>query len=534
MDRRLLATLLILAAPAVVDAADPTYWKDVRPLLRRHCTVCHNLRNVDEVDLSGGIALDSYQAIFKAKKPVFQVGKSGDSILIKVLLATDPSERMPLGANPVSAETIALLRAWIDSGAQEGTRPDADTLTTTTTPIRVRKRDVTLLTRVTPPPNLFRSAPRAPLQLLLPVGPLAPVTSVAFSPDGNLVAAATYGRVVIWDLGTGRPTKVLTNVLGTVSAVRFSPDGQTLAVAGGQPSARGDLRLFVVADWKLNAVLPGHDDVVSAIAFSPDGKKLASASFDRTVRIWDLTTGKAERVLTGHTDFVYTIAFGPGGTWLASAGKDRSVKLVDSATGKSRFALGEREQDILAVAISPDGASVVVSGYEPALTWWNAQTGEKVRTLGGHTAAVHELGFSGDGKLLVSAGSDGTARLWNGSTGAQLRQLPAGSVVYGVALSEDGKRVATGSFDGFVRLWDANTGRLQATLLTLPPEGSETLWLVLTPEGHTTGSTKLTTAGHWRMGNADLPAEAVWPALTNPDLVGQALRGEEIKPAFTK
>lgn len=535
MDRRLFAMVCVLAAPALVQAADPTYWTTVRPLLRKHCTVCHSTRNLDEVDLSGGIALDSYEAITKAKKPLFKAGKSADSILIKVLVTTDATERMPLGGNAVPAETIAVLRAWIDRGAPEGTRPESDTaVTPVAAPTTTRKRDITLSTRVTPPPNLFAGVARAPLQLVLPAGPLAPVTSVAFSPDGNLVAAATYGRVAIWDLRDGRPVKVLTNVLGAVSAVRFSPDGKTLVVAGGQPSAKGDLRIFIVADWKLQSVLSGHEDVVSAIAFTPDGRKLLSASFDRTVRIWDLKSGKTERILTGHTDFVYSVASGPDGSWVASAGKDRSVKLTETATGKGKLALGEREQDVLAVAVSPDGASLVVSGYEPALTWWNTQSGEKIRTLGGHTAAVHEMLFSRDGKFLISGGADGTARLWNGGTGAQLRQFPAGSIVYAVALSDDGKRVATGSFDGFLRLWDASNGRLCATLLSLPAEGNDVPWLIVTPEGHTDGTPKLLATGRWRMGNIDLPGDKTWPALTNHDLVGKALRGEEIKQAFTK
>src|SRR5207302_10860028 len=109
---------------------------------------------------------------------------------------------------------------------------------------RTRKLDVVLTTKFSPPKDLA-SKPfptNSPLELVLPIGPLAPVAAVAHSPDGQQLAVGCYGRVTIWDIAAVRPVKVLTNVLGAVNDLKYSPDGQTLAVAGGQPSARGDLR----------------------------------------------------------------------------------------------------------------------------------------------------------------------------------------------------------------------------------------------------------------------------------------------------
>jgi dipeptidyl aminopeptidase/acylaminoacyl peptidase len=518
--------------PASLTAAEPTYWQDVRPVLRKNCTFCHNARHLKDEEVSAGLALDTYEAILKGgKSPVVRPGKGAESLLVQVLHATDPKRRMPLDANPLPPETQALIRRWIDAGAKEGTRPAEDATVTAAPkpPARVRKREVVLATKLPLPRNLSATSKGGPLELALPVGPLPPVTAVVFSPDGKLLAAGCYGRAVIWDLTAGRPVQVLDNVLGAVNDLRFSPDGKLLALAGGQPSARGDLRLYRTADWKLAATLGGHADTVSSVAFSPDGKLLASVSFDKTVRVWDVVGGKLVQTLTGHSDFVYAVAFSPDGKWLASASKDRTVRLTEALTGKSLFTLSGMEQDVLAVAVSHDGKQVVSSGFESALFWWDTKTGERTRRQSGHDVAVHELAFSGDGKSLASAGADGSVRLWDGTTGATVRTIPVGSMVYAVALRPDGKVVASGGFDGLVRLWDSATGRPLVTLLSVPGDD----WLAITAEAFAAGSDRLIADGRWRADGQALPGERVWPAVRKPEAIVQAARGEKVaEPVF--
>jgi WD40 repeat protein len=532
----LVCFLCFLWPMGAIHAAEPAYWQDVRPLLRRHCTVCHSTRNLGEVEVSGGLALDSYEAVVRGThKPLVRPGKSADSLIVELVTTADTEKRMPLGAKPVPPEVVAVFKRWIDAGAKEGPRPDAEATTVASKSTRPRRKlEVTLATTAVPPPGIFGNTPPAALQLVLREGPLPPVTAVAFSPDGKLLAAGAYGVAAIWNLETARPLKVLTNVLGTVNDLRFSPDGKWLAVAGGQPSARGDLRLFRAADWKLAATLGGHEDVVACVAFSPDGKRLASASFDRSVRVWDIATHQQEMVLTGHSDFVYAVAWSADGGWLASASKDRSVKVVDARTGKGRFTFSGMNEDVLAVAVTPDGKQVVSSGVESGLYWWDPATGSRLRVQGGHSGAVNELCFSKDGKLLASASNDGTVRLWNPATVTLLATLGVGSRVYATALTPDGKQAATGSFDGLVRLWDASNGRQLATLLTLPRAGEEPGWLALTPEGYAAGSAALLRDGRWLMGNQAIPSEGVWRVLAKTEAVRGAVHGDKVLPPFGK
>jgi WD40 repeat protein len=524
-----------LLGASQVAAQDPTYWQDIRPIFRKHCNVCHSTKNLKELDVSGGLALDTHEAAIKgAKEAVFSVGKSGESSLIKLLKTSDENRRMPKDAPPLPPEVIARIGKWIDSGAKEGVKPDTvAAIAPAASTKRTRYLDVVLPTNATPPPNVLGPAKPAKLELALKVGPLAPVTALAFSPDGKLLASGAYGQVTVWDLTSGQPSKVLTNVLGAVNDLKFSPDGKLLAVAGGQPSFRGDFRLFDTSDWSLRATLGGHEDVVYTVAFTGDGQRLASASFDKTVRIWDLASHKTTLAIPDHSDFVYGVAFSPDGKLLASCSKDRSVKLFDAATGKSQATLSGMNEDVIALAFGPDGKSLVSSGLEPGIVWWNAQTSERVRSQGGHGIAVHELAFSKDGKRLLSAGADGTARLWDGTTGAAVKSFAVASVTYAAALSPDGKRLATGSFDGLVRLWDVDSGRHLASLLSLPMTENQPAWLVLTPEGYAAAADGTRGAVQWRMGGQAVEAEAVWKTLGQSEVVAGAMRGEApVAPSF--
>ncbi|MER3416354.1 MAG: hypothetical protein C4297_09115 [Gemmataceae bacterium] len=525
----LLVACVLVAAPRAYGQ-QTTYWQDVRPILRKHCTVCHSQKNIHEPEVSGGIALDSFEALVGARRKLVEPGKGEQSLLYRVLITRDEDRRMPKDSPPLPQERIEIVKRWIDGGALEGTRPGT---VAARERIATRRRyvPVSLPTQVPAPPGMTPSA-GGTMSLVLPVGPLAPVTAVAFSADRRWLAAGSYGQVIVWDLQKAAPEKRLTNVLGAVHDVEFTPDGQRLIVAGGQASARGEVRVFNCRDWSLEHVYSGHQDVVAAVAVSADSSRMLTGSYDKTVRLWQVHPPRMLGVFSGHSDFVYSVAMSADGQWGASASKDRSVKVFTLPEMRSRLTLSGMNEDVVAVAVSPDGTTIVSSGFEPSLVWWDAQTGQRRRSQGAHGGPVYELAFSRAGDRIVSASEDGTVRIWDARTFAVQRTVRTGEVNYSAALSSDGTWLAVGSFDGRVRLYDVATSSLLAqwiSTVVVGAEGKESwIWLVMVEPGYVNGSEAVRQIARWHVGTTPVADERAWGLLADGQRVARGLRGEKI------
>jgi hypothetical protein len=246
-----------------------------------------------------------------------------------------------------------------------------------------------------------------------------PVESVAFSPDGRILASGSADKTVrLWDVSSRQLLATLTGHEESVDSVAFSPDGRLLA-SGSRDKT---VRLWDVSSRQLLATLTGHYNIVLSVAFSPDGRLLASASDDKTVRLWDVASRQLLATLTGHKKGVESIVFSPDGRLLASCSLDKTVRLWDVATRQPLATLGH-EDFVWSAAFSPDGRILASISTDKTVRLWDVATRQTLSTLTGHNDWVTSLAFSPDGRVLASASRDKTLRLWDVPTRQPLATL---------------------------------------------------------------------------------------------------------------
>jgi Tol biopolymer transport system component len=300
-----------------------------------------------------------------------------------------------------------------------------------------------------PPPHQTITKPSASLRAESP----SSVESVAFSPDGHLLAAGTKNKTVhVWDLIKGTELKIVKGHQSFINTVAFSHDGTRLASSGGEDQT---VKVWDVQTGKELLSLKGHGNWTAGVAFSPDDKLLATTGEDRTVKLWNAETGAELKTLKGHTSWLWGVAFSPSGDVLASASGDHTIKLWNVTTGAEIRTLTGHTDRVRNLAFSPDGKRLVSCGWDSTVRIWDADTGRELRTLKGHTGFTLNAAFSPDGEYVASCSTDRSVRLWEVATGQEcVLFLGHGDGIAAVAFSPDGSRLASGSADQTIKVWD--------------------------------------------------------------------------------
>jgi WD40 repeat protein len=292
----------------------------------------------------------------------------------------------------------------------------------------------------------------------------AHVFSVAWSPDGRLFASSCFdGLLRLWERQEA-PSETNALILqpstswGTspLWGLTFSPDGRTLA--GSDWNRK--VTLWEVGSGRLLQTLPGETNRINSVVWSPDGRTLACCSYEKAIRLWDVEQHRYRAALSGHTSDVNHMAFTPDSARLLSSSDDGTLRVWDTLTGQCVCVMRGYAVSLYCLDWSPDGTHLVSGGTDGVVTIWDVSGKTPPVELLGHTWLVWGVGWSPDGSLVVSCGWDTVIRLWNPTSHAcvQTFENPS-STLTSMAWSPNGSLLAVGTFLQGMCVWDVAQAR---------------------------------------------------------------------------
>ena len=430
-----------LMAVSLLRAQDPSYVRDVRPILDKNCTSCHQpASKQSDFDLT---TFDRFEAGGK-RGPAFVAGSPEQSLVMQFITAAlKPS--MPMGQPPLAATDVSILREWIRSGAKDDSPSEL----------------------VSSEPVVYHQPPV--------------ITALRFSPDGETLAVSGHREVLLHRADGSGLVKRLPGKADRILSIAFSPDGNLMIAGGGTPARFGEIQFWEPREGTLLRAVEATSDTVFGASLSPDGSKVAVGCADNTVRAFDTATGKELYKISAHENWVLGTAFGMDSKRLVSVGRDRAAKLIDASAGQFLENVNQMHGELAAVARHPKADEIVIGGEDRVPYIYrmdrprNMKVGEDatlVRQLADQEGAIFALDWSPDGTRVAVAGAGPSVNIYDAKSGVALASCKGHTAgIYTVAFSPDSAHLATGGFDGQVRLYGTQDCTLERSFVPVPLVG---------------------------------------------------------------
>lgn len=393
LSTRVLRTQLLLTVCAIVCASQSSTAEDVsfdqvRPVFTKFCAGCHNAD-----DASGDFSVSTYQEMMAGGETgnALTADSSASSRIIGMMRGTIEPTMPPEGEAVPSDDEIQLVADWIDAGA---VGPTGETELLTSIDVPHMESQIKLL----------------------------PVTALALSTNGNVMAVGRFGTIEIVDPKTHETFITIDDLPGKVTALTFVDNDKTLIAATGVAGLFGEAILFDRTTGEAIRRFREHRDIVYAVAVSPDQKRLVTAGYDRKAVLWNLDSEDPVRTFEGHNDAIFDCDFANDGKLLVTASADATVKVWRTADGRRLDTRGEPLKEQYCVDVSPDGRWLFAAGEDSRIRKWElvVQEGAQINPLKiarfAYDTGISFLRIHPSGDYIVSAGNDGVVKIWDTET----------------------------------------------------------------------------------------------------------------------
>lgn len=289
--------------------------------------------------------------------------------------------------------------------------------------------------------------------------------AVSFNSNGNLLAAvsqlknAKSGFITVWDLKRGDEVKKI-KIQANPTNVAFSPNNQIIAISNWEADKKHSIELWNIETGKQLKILEGHTDLIKTLLFSDDGNFLFSGSLDKTLKIWNINTGEFEV-----RDFFPGIFSNDGKLAIRN---DDKIKILDVKNQKEIKEVttitvprpGELSNFIYSAVFSPDGKLLVSGEALGLIRLWNSETGKQVKTFERKSFFFSRLSVAADGKTIAFGDLQGNIKIWDLDKGELLKPIKESTVAFKMGFTHNGKYLATTNLGFNLKLWDLLTNNV--------------------------------------------------------------------------